>query len=151
MPWELSAVPADSRPSLGSIAQVQELLRRALPRIQLFRDASGSEKIRAMEAQGIEIPQAIREAMMISGGAYQGLLEGNGWSIEFWLGQGADSVTSVSMDVRGSGDPMPAIQRIMAIPGWKVVDVNGTTPTRESWAAFGNWRDDAIEQLGDEE
>jgi hypothetical protein len=148
MPWELSAIPADSRESLGTVEQVQSRLRHALPTIKLFRDADGSEKIRAMESKGIEVPPFIRDIMLRTGGSYLGLLEGDGWTIEFSLGQDENCISRVAIDVRGSGNPMPSIECLAAIPGWKIIDVNGAKPTRESWAAFGTWRDDAIDELG---
>jgi hypothetical protein len=126
--------PADPRESLGTVEEVQSLLRQAIPKIQFFRDASGSDKIRAMEAQGIDIPQVIRDALLITGGSYLGLFEGEDWSFKFSLGQNATSVSRVSIDMRGSGNPMPTIERLMAIPNWRLTDVNGTTPTRESWS-----------------
>jgi hypothetical protein len=129
---------------------VQAKLRAALPEIELFRDASGSEKLASMESQGVEVPDVIREHWLRSNGAYQGLIEAEGFTIEFHLGEDETKVPAVAMDVRGSGDPMPVVNRLMRIEGWKVVDLRGNAPSTELWKAFGTWRDDAIDQIKNE-
>ena len=144
MPWELRALPSDDGQSLGTVEHVQAKLRAALPEIELFRDASGSEKLAAMESQGVEVPDFIREHWLGRTGDYRGLVEGDGFTIEFHLGEDEAAVVAVGIDVRGSGDPMPALRRLMMIDGWKVLDVQGKPPTMEAWKSFGTWRDDAI-------
>ena len=150
MPWELQALPSDDSGSLGTVEHVQAKLRAALPEIELGRDVSGLEKLATMEAQGVKVPDVIREHWLRSKGAYQGLIEGKDFSVEFHLGEDEASVPAVVIDVRGSGDPMPVVQRLMTIDGWKVVDPHGQPPTMDSWKSFGTWRDDAIEQIKDE-
>src|SRR4051812_10394217 len=86
MRWELQAVPSDDSGSLGSVEHVQAKLRATVPEIELTRDASGLEKLAAMESQGVEVPEVIREHWLGSKGAYQGLIEGTGFTIEFHLG-----------------------------------------------------------------
>ena len=150
MPWELQAVPSDDGGSLGTVEHVQAKLRAALPEIELFRDASGSEKLASMESQGIEVPDVIREHWLRSKGAHQGLIEGDGFSIEFHLGEDDAAVVAVGIYVHGSGDPMPVLQRVMKVEGWKVVNLKCQPPAAESWQSFGTWRDDAIEQTKEE-
>ena len=150
MPWELQALPCDDSGPLGTVEHVQAKLRAAVPEIELFRDASGLEKLAAMESQGIAVPDVIREHWLRRKGDYQGLVQGQGYTIEFRLGEDETAVIVVGIDVRGSGDPMPVVQRLMKVEGWKVVDLNGHPPTTESWRSFGTWRDDAIEQIKDE-
>src|SRR5262249_29399793 len=113
MPWELSAIPSDDNISLGTVEQVQARLRMAIPEIELFRDASGMEKITASEAQGFEVPDVIRELWLRSKGSYQGLVEGEGITIEFHLDEDEASVRSILIDIRGNGDPMPLLQHLM--------------------------------------
>jgi hypothetical protein len=150
MPWELQALPSDDSGSLGSIEQVQAKLRAAVPEIELGRDASGLEKLAAMESQGVKVPDVIREHWRRSKGAYQGLFQGQDFTIEFHLGEDEAAVVAVGIDVRGSGDPMPLVQRLMRIDGWNVLDLRGQPPTVESWKSFSTWRDDAIQQIEDE-
>jgi hypothetical protein len=150
MPWELQALSTDDGGSLGTVEHVQAKLRAALPEIELFRDSSGSEKVASMESQGIEVPDVLREHWLRSRGAHQGLIEGDEFTIEFHLGEDDAAVVAVGINVRGSGDPMPVLQRLMRIEGWKVVDLNGRPPTADSWQSFRTWRDDAIEQTKDE-
>ena len=130
--------------------QVQAKLRAAVPEIELFRDASGSEKLAAMESLGTQVPDVIREHWLRSKGAYEGLIEGEGFTIEFHLGEDEAAVVAVGIDVRGSGDPMPVVRRLLKIGGWKVVDSEGQPPTMESWKSFGTWRDGAVERIKEE-
>jgi hypothetical protein len=150
MPWELRALPADDSGSLGTVERVQGKLRAAVPEIELYRDASGTEKIAAMEARGVQVPEVIRERWLGSKGAYQGLVEGEGFTIEFHLGEDEAAVVAVGIDVRGGGDPMPVVRRLMGIEGWKVVDLQDEPPTMESWTAFSTWRDEGIDDIQDE-
>ena len=143
MPWELQALPSNGG-SLGTVEHVQAKLRAAVPQIELFQDASGLEKLAAMESRGVEVPDVIREHSLRSKGAYQGLVEGADFSVEFHLGEDEAAVAAVAIDVRGDGDPMPVVLRLMTIDGWKVVDLRGNPPTIESWKSFGTWRDEAI-------
>lgn len=150
MPWELRALPSDNRGSLGTVEQVQAKLRAAVPEIELGRDASGAEKIAEMESRGIAVPDVIREHWLGSKGAFQGLYQGEGFAIEFHLGEDESAVPTVGIDVRGSGNPMPIIQRLMNIDGWQVIDLEGNAPSLAAWKAFGDWRDDVIEQIDGE-
>lgn len=125
MPWELQALSSDDHGSLGTVEHVQAKLRAVLPEIEFYRDASGSEKLAAMESQGIAVPDVIRERWLLPAGAHQGLIEGDGFTIEFHLGEDDAAVIALGIDVRGSGDPMPILQKVMKIEGWTVVDLNG--------------------------
>lgn len=146
MPWELQALAVDDHRPLGTLQQVQAKLRAAVPEIELFQDASGAEKIAAMESQGIQIPDVIREQWFRSDGAYQGLMDGEGYSIEFHLGRDQTTVPSVGIYVRGNGNPMPTLQRLMKIDGWKIVDAQGEPLATDSWAMSVQF-DDAIDRL----
>lgn len=141
MPWELQIIAVDDSNSLGTVEQVQAKLRAAVPEIELFRDASGTEKLAAMELQGVEIPDVIREHWLRSKGAYRGLTEGDGFTIEFHFGQDETTVPSVGIDVRGSGNPMPIINRLMKIDGWKIVDLQGEPPTSNTWVTSAHFQD----------
>jgi hypothetical protein len=151
MAWELQVLAADGSGSLGTVDEVQGKLRAAVPGIVLGRDASGSEKIAAMEAAGVEVPDVIREQWLGSKGAFLGRFESGDIAIEFSLGEDEAKVTAVLIDVRGSGDPMPIVRRLMAIEGWDILDASGRAPTKESWESFGAWRDDAVGRLSDGE
>jgi len=150
MPWELQAIPIEPAVSLGTVAQVQVQLLAAVPEIELFRDASGLEKLQAMESSGVEVSEGIREHWLRSKGSFQGFLQGDDFTIEFVLGEDENNVTSVIIDVRGGGEPMSVIGRLQAIKCWRIVDGNGMQPSAKLWKSFGSWRDDAIEQMDDE-
>ena len=149
MPWELRAVPSDDSASLGTIEHVQAKLRAAVPEIVLSRDATGVEKLATMESPGLKVPDVIREHWLRSKGAYRGLFEGKDFTIEFHLGEDETAVAAVSIDVRGSGNPMPIIDRLARIEGWKLVDLRGDPATVESCKSFAAWRDDAVRQIED--
>jgi len=150
MAWELQIRSLDGSASLGSVAQVQAKLRGVFPKIELFRDASGAEKLAAMEERGIKVPETIREHWLGLKGAFQGVINGEDFTIEFHLGQDETTVAAVGIEVRGGGDPISVIEPLMNVEGWKVVDLQGEPPTRESWKSFGDWRDDGIRQAEDE-
>ena len=132
MPWELQATPSDSSSSLGSVEHVQSQLLAAVPNIELFRDASGPEKIKAMESSGIGVPDFIREHLMQRTGNYEGVLEGDGFTVEFDLGETESAVAAVGINVRGSGDPTEVIDRLIKIPGWKILDANSSPVRHQS-------------------
>jgi len=151
MAWELQVLAAGGGGSLGTVDQVRAKLRAAVPGIELGREAGGAEKIAAMKAAGVEVPDVIRERWLASTGAYVGSFEGDDLTMEFSLGEDEASVAGVLIDVRGSGDPMPIVRQLMAIEGWAVLDGSGGPPTKESWEAFGEWRNDAVGRLSDRE
>jgi hypothetical protein len=146
MPWELQALAVDDHSPLGTLEQVQAKLRAAVPEIELFQDASGAEKIAAMESQGIQIPDVIREHWFRSNGAYQGLVKDKGYTIEFHLGHDQTTVSSIGINVRGNGNPMPTLQLLMKIDGWKIVDAQREPLTTDSWVMSVQF-DDAIARL----
>ena len=151
MPWELILSPSDSRESLGSVTHVQDLLKTAIPEIELFQDASGDEKIAAMELSGMEVPDVIREMWAGKKGSYQGLYAGPEFTVEFHFDGDEDAVRSVSLDVRGGGNPTPVINRISSIPGWQIRDMNGVAPSADSGVNFSDGGDDAIQGVKSEE
>ena len=151
MPWELRVTAANGGESLGRVDEVQATLRAAVPGIVFGRAPGGAEKIAAMQAQGVEIPDVIRAHWLASTGAHLGHFEGNDVTIEFDLGEDESKVAAILVEVRGSGDPMPVVRRLTEIDGWAVVDARGGPPTAESWQEFGTWRDEAVRQVGEGE
>jgi hypothetical protein len=148
MPWELTLTHADPAQPLGPVTGVQDRLRSVLPGIEFHQDASGIEKLEAMEALGVEVPEVIRTHLIASQGSHQGVYEGCGFTIELFFGEGP-TVQSVGFEVRGSGDPLPMIEQLMSIPEWRIADVDGLAPSREVWGQFRQWQDDAIDAISD--
>jgi hypothetical protein len=151
MPWELQVSAADGGESMGWVDEVQATLRAAVPGIVFLRGIGGAEKIAAMEAQGVEVPDVIREHWLASKGAHLGHFEGQDVTIEFDFGEDEAKVAAILVEVRGGGDPMPVVRRLTEIDGWAVVDARGGPPTAESWQEFGTWRDEAVRQVDDGE
>jgi hypothetical protein len=75
-----------------------------------------------------------------------GVLDGNGWSIEF-NHQESGSTDSVMLHVRGGGDPISSIVKLCKETGWVAFDlqtgtlVDLTSPSDKSWKEFQGYRD----------
>ena len=81
---------------------------------------------------------------------FQGLYEGEGFTLEFFGSVGP--IVFVNVDVRGSGNPMPTLAGLCRANAWalkevaagKVLDLSG--PAAE-WEAFTRWRDRALGEI----
>lgn len=78
-----------------------------------------------------------------------GVVEGNGWSIEF-NHQRSGVSESVMLHVRGGGDPFPAIVSICKANGWVALDcssgelINLESPSPKSWREFQGFRNQIV-------
>ncbi|WP_070138637.1 hypothetical protein [Crocinitomix algicola] len=75
-----------------------------------------------------------------------GVMEGDGFSIEFNIGNTED-VDSIMLHIRGGGEPTKVIQRIMQEFKWESLDCSTgnfmelNNISTESWMKFQSWRD----------
>jgi hypothetical protein len=120
MPWDLTIARADRSP-LGEIASVRQAVESALPDVRFYREPSGVEKI---AAAGIEFPEVLRRHLQSSPATTQADYEGEGFSIRLYLGAGPD-VERMDAEIRGSGDPLPALHRLAEATGWVVLEASG--------------------------
>lgn len=78
-----------------------------------------------------------------------GVLDGEGWSIEFNVGKD-EIVDSIALHVRGGGDPLPAITSLCRANAWVAFDtstgelLNLERPSREGWSGFTAFRDEVV-------
>jgi hypothetical protein len=117
MGLDVTILRADGEP-LGHQAEVQQMLVSAFPELVLTRSLSGAEKIREAEAKGIEFPPFIKEQMEMSPPVYEGDLEKDNYSIEFYFT--VDPVVQeMNATIRGSaGDAQLPFERALARLGW---------------------------------
>jgi hypothetical protein len=75
-----------------------------------------------------------------------GLYEGDGFSLEFNMGKGAET-NSFMVHVRGGGDAVKTLLRVAAPNGWSLFDcttgefIDPANPSDEGWKAFQGYRD----------
>jgi hypothetical protein len=81
-----------------------------------------------------------------------GVLEGQGWSIEFNLGKDAP-VMSFMLHVRGGGDPISAIARLCADNDWHALVLSAgdyidlRAPSDAGWRSFQGFREGVVVAL----
>jgi hypothetical protein len=74
-----------------------------------------------------------------------GVLDGEGWSIEFNLDE-EDPISAMMLHVRGGGDPVAAVAKLCADQGWQALDtvtdhwLDPGNPSREGWSEFQDFR-----------
>jgi len=84
-----------------------------------------------------------------------GVLEGDGYSIEFNL-QESGEVDGFMLHVRGGGDPVSAIAGLCKAHRWVALDTSTgefldvNAPSHAGWADFQAFRDRVVESLGGE-
>lgn len=84
-----------------------------------------------------------------------GVYEGNGFSIEFNVGED-DPIGDMMLHVRGGGDAIPAIVTFARPMGWSALDCSTSefldldNPSQAGWEGFQELRDRIIDQYGDQ-
>jgi hypothetical protein len=85
-----------------------------------------------------------------------GVLDSDAWSIEFNMGN-AETIDSIMLHVRGSGDPLPAIVALCTKTGWTALDLSTgqlldpRKPSSRGWMDFQSFRDQiqSLAEIGD--
>jgi len=78
-----------------------------------------------------------------------GVLEGKGWSIEFYH-QANGATQDIMLSVRGGGDPVASIVKLCKDNGWVALDsssgklLNLDVPSSQSWQQFQAYRDQVV-------
>src|SRR4051812_29134959 len=78
-----------------------------------------------------------------------GILDGDGFSIEFNVGED-DPITDMMLHVRGGGDAVTAIMSFVGRLGWSALDTSTSEfldpkkPSQEGWKGFQDFRDRAM-------
>ncbi len=134
MPWEISLINGDKPGGepLGSREYVLSQLLKALPGAKLQGPPRLPEEVLAT------MPPTLRESMNRS--QLEAVFEHADFSIQFSCID-SDPITFLNGEVRGDGDPLPALATLCEATGWSVWDA-----ARETVVNFGDtdnndWRE----------
>jgi hypothetical protein len=165
MPWELTvrsemADPSSSSkdwPSLGPGEEVCRRITECLPTVRWRREPSFIEQHEKLP-ENHPIRRYIEsltpeQKEWSSRPQFKGLYEGEGFTLEFFFTDGP--VSFFHIDVRGGGNPMPALASLCRANQWAIRDVTGKridlgSPSAKEWEAFTQWRDRIIEKIAEE-
>ena len=92
---------------LGSLSEIQSLIREHFPSVQFHWTTSGAEKLRLAKERGVELPQEIRDVLNNLPSLLEGVAEGLGWDIMFGL-QHMDPLRELIIEPRGDDAAMDA-------------------------------------------
>ena len=149
MGWELTIYGDGEKPprSLGTREQVCAHLAARLPGLKLA-----------------PLPQAFADHMKAKlkelGVAYHPTLEGYYKTLDFVVEfscTDAETISEMSANVRGNGDPLPVLRSLCAGTPWVVVedasgqDVLAAAAPDSGWRRFKQWRDRGISTLSKRE
>jgi hypothetical protein len=145
MGWELTIYGNAEKPHrpLGTREQVCAHFAARLPGLKLA-----------------PVPQAfadhMKDKLKERGLVYHPTLEGYYETAEFVVEfscTDAEMILDVTANVRGNGDPLPALRGLCAGTSWMVVEdasgenVLAAADSRSGWARFKQWRDRSISML----
>ena len=148
MPWEISIINGsiNSPKPLGTREEVIAAIAEALPGVSLERPPVPPKEILD------QMPPFVREAMLRP--RLEADFEAEGFSIQFYAND-QPVLDWVNGEVRGNGDPIPALAAICVKRGWSVIDgsdksvVDLASRNRvPAWERFRKWRDKAINEIG---
>lgn len=156
MPWEVTIIngtPDDRRP-LGERESVLSRVGQALPGVKfelcLVPPQELTPEMRAM------LPEADRDRVLRP--QLEAFFEGDHFSIEFYC-EDASEIDDLGANIRGTGDPLPALAAICLPNGWSAqndVDrslIDLASLDGSAWSRFSNWREKSINwlrgQIGD--
>jgi hypothetical protein len=119
MPWTVLVSRVDGEP-LGEVEVVRAAIRRHLPRTRFWRDPSGADKAAFLP------PEHRPHFLQLFGHLpdERGLHEGDGFTLELFLGT-KPVVDSLTADIRGDGNPLPALRQLCEPLGWCIREVGG--------------------------
>ena len=152
MPWEVTIKGRNDEP-LGSRDEIVNAISSALPAVKWRVEPSMLEQIKDMPDHSFHtlLPtwsEATR--LHMSTPHLRGDFVDNEMSIELFGFEG-DPIKMIHADVRGNGNPIPALAAICLPRGWLVIDVaenreidlaaGDSTP----WEQFTQYRDRAID------
>lgn len=155
MPWEVVIQLADGAEP-GDVASVRERMTAALPGIHFCTEPSGPEKIAAARAMGVEFPEVIRKNLEQRPATLQADFQGDEFSMRFY-GFESQPLRTIYVEVRGNGNPLPALAALCRPHGWIAVDCASGRPldlagqAAAGWEAFQSYRDRAVRHISESE
>jgi hypothetical protein len=146
MPWELTIVNGkDRQQPLGERDDVIARVAAALPGAVLQPAPGPGPEIIA------QMPEVLREHFSRRR-QLNAEFEGGEFSIQFYAGD-RSQIESIGVEVRGNGNPMPALAALCQPNGWAVINNADDTALdlaatdSSEWETFRAWRDGAIARL----
>ena len=149
MPWEITIINGSvERPKpLGTREEVIAVFAEALPGVLLRQPPAPPQEWLD------QMPSDLREAMLRP--RLEAEFEAEDVSIQFYASH-EPVLERVNGEVRGNGDPIPALAAICVKRGWSVIDsaeqsiVNLSSGSgAPAWERFRKWRDKAINEIGE--
>ena len=126
MPWEVMIQRADGQ-ALGDKESVIGAMQAAIPGLEFGFEPSGLEKIAKARAAGIEFPECLRTFFQTQPARTVAAGTLDGCSVNFY---GFDEVTllTVSLEIRGNGDPTASLLALCLQQGWIAIDCASQRP-----------------------
>jgi hypothetical protein len=151
MPWELTIIkinPNDaSRMVLGEKETLRAIISKSLAGTEWRDGPPQREMVELLEKSGMssETIEIIKRPKL------KGVFEGPNFSLEFY-GFESQPITEFGIDVRGNGDPLPALAALCKDHQWTPLDPQGIpidlgSMDASSWESFKSYRDRAIAQV----
>lgn len=144
MPWEISIIngTSENRMPLGPREDVIAAFADSLPGVQLQRRPTPPPEL--LE----QMPVVVREAVLRP--SLEADFESGDLSIQFYTND-EPILNWVNGEVRGNGDPIPALAALCLSRGWSVLDSSNRSVVdiasaigSSGWERFCKWRDKVI-------
>lgn len=143
MPWEITLIngPSPDDSTLGTQTEVLAKIAEALPGSQFATGPSMPAELLA------QMPEEMRAAL--SRPKLEGVFEHEDYAIQFY-GTAEEHIRYLHAEVRGNGDPLPALKSLSDATGWSIWDdaeqkpIDLASTERNGWTAFCEWRDKVI-------
>lgn len=146
MPWEISIINGtlENPKPLGSRQDVITAFADSLPGVALQRRPAPPPEILD------QMPPVVREAMLRP--SLEADFESEDLSIQFYAND-EPTLHWVNGEVRGDGDPIPALAALCLNRGWSVIDSSdrsivdlSSASGSSGWGLFCKWRDRVISE-----
>jgi hypothetical protein len=145
MPWDVTIVASEDRSKpLGERDDVIARVGKSLPGVVLQQRAGPPPEMLA------QMPEVIRQNFLRP--KLEADFEGEGFSIQFYA-EDLPTLHSIGAEVRGEGNPLPALAAVCVPNGWMVVHageksvVDLSSGASPEWERFRKWRDGAIASM----
>jgi hypothetical protein len=146
VPWEITIINGTTEHPLplGSREEVSAAFAESLPGVSLERPPIPPPEILD------QMPPILREAVLRP--KLEADFEQDDLSIQFYAND-EQVLQWVNGEVRGEGDPVPALAALCLDRGWSVIDctdksiVDLRAGRNPAWERFRKWRDKAINQI----
>ena len=145
MPWDVTIVASEDRSKpLGERDDVIARVGKSLPGVLLQQPPGPPPEMLA------QMPEVIRQNFLRP--KLEAEFEGEGFSVQFYA-EDSPTLHSIGAEVRGEGNPLPALAALCVPNGWIVVNagdksvVDHSSGAAAEWEWFRKWRDGAIASM----